>query len=319
MAAVTGGVLARGPFGHPAQSPPATRIFALPFAHHVASAGVRGTLTTLGAIEEVSGTLDFTPDRALHVVVYVGGAYVGEYLDIGGIDYQTEEPGGPWDAGTPVSPIDGALGWAGGPPPPGLRVVGQEQVAGEPAWHLVSLSGAGWWIGVRTGHPLRFVYRNQQWALDLTFRGFGGQPALMAPPQSNVSTMPIRGAVGAIVAAPEMSIEVNAIQPTPPMLGAPPSGYRYVALELSYQNAGPEPVTFDNVFTVTGDHGAQYEQSQTVQMAPILPHNLLLQPGQQVSGWDVFVISRDASNLMLRVGPQTDEQSVDFLLSIPLS
>lgn len=319
VAAVTTGVLARRPAPHPGRTPSADRIFALPFTDHVGSAEVRGSLTGQGLIEEVNGVVDFTPDRALHVALNVGGAYVGEYLDIGGIDYQTQEPGGPWDAGTPVSLIDRALGWAGGPPPPGLRLMGQQQVAGEPAWHLSSPAGAGWWIGVHTGHPLRFMFRSQEWALDLTFRGFGGQPAIMAPPQSNVSTLPIQGAVGTVITAPGMSMEVDAVQPAPAMLGSPPAGYRYQAIELSYRNDGQEAVTFDNSFTLTGDHGAQYEESHSVQMAPMLPHNQILQPGQLVSGWDIFVVSRDARDLTLRVGPQADEQNVDFLVSIPLS
>lgn len=318
LAATTAGFLARP--GSPAgPTPAADRIFALPFADHVGAAGVHGTLASQGVVEEVHGVVHLTPDRALHVILSVGGAYVGEYLDIGGIDYQTQEPGGPWDVGTPVSLIDGALGWAGGPPPPGLRVIGRERVAGEMAWHLESGSGAGWWIGAGSGHPLRFADRNQQWALDLTFSRFGGQPPVMAPPQSNVSTLPLQGAVGSIVSAPEMSIEVNAIEPAPPVLSAPPPGFRYQAIDLSYENDGPEAVTFDNAFTLTGTHGAQYDQSETVQMAPILPHDVVLQPGQLVSGWDVFVVSRDARDLTLRVGPQADEQNVDFLLSIPVS
>ncbi|MBO0709375.1 MAG: DUF4352 domain-containing protein, partial [Candidatus Dormibacteraeota bacterium] len=122
-----------------------------------------------------------------------------------------------------------------------------------------------------------------------------------------------------VITAPGMSMEVDAVQPAPAMLGSPPAGYRYQAIELSYRNDGQEAVTFDNSFTLTGDHGAQYEESHSVQMAPMLPHNQILQPGQLVSGWDIFVVSRDARDLTLRVGPQADEQNVDFLVSIPLS
>ncbi len=319
VAGITVGVMAHRPAGQSGPAPAAARILALPFADHVGSAGVRGTLTDQGVIERVGGTLDFAPDRALHATLHVGAAYVGEYLDIGGIGYQTHEPGGPWAAGTPESPIDDALGWVGGPPPPGLRVVGEQQVAGEPAWHLASFSGAEWWIGAQTGHPLRFTYRTQQWALDLTFGGFGGQPAIMAPPQSNVSTLPIQGGVGTVITAPQMSMEVNSMQSAPPLLGTPPGGYRYQALNLSYQNEGPEPVTFENAFTLTGDHGTQYGRTDSVEMAPMLPANVVLAPGQLISGWDIFVVSRSAHDLTLRVGPQTEEQNVDFLVSIPLS
>jgi len=318
VAAVTVGVLARRPALHSAPAPPAGRLFDLPFAHQVSSAGLRGTVTTEGIVETVTGVIDLTPARALHVVLHVGGAYLGEYLDSGGIGYQTQEAGGPWVAGTPVSFIDEALGWTGGPPPSGLRVVGDPVKAGERSWHLESSSGAQWWIGARTGDPLAFFYRNQQWALRLSFAGFGSQPAIMTPPQSNVSTLPVEGALRTAVTAPQMSIEVNAVQQAPPVLGSPPPGYRYEALQLSYQNDGPEPVTFDNSFTLTGEEGAQYQQSDSVDMTPTLPRNLILQRGQEVSGWDVFVVGRDTHDLTLRVGPQTDEENLDFLVSIPL-
>jgi hypothetical protein len=318
LAAVTVGAVARRPGGYPVSFPPAVRVFDLPFADHVSSAGMRGSLTIQGSVLTVAGALDFTPDRALHVTLYLGGPYIGEYLDTDGIGYQTQEPGGPWDEGTPVSFIDAALGWAGGPPPPGLHVVGQQVVRGERAWHLESSSRAAWWIGAASGHPLAFAYRSPQWALSLTFREFGTQAAIMAPPESNVSTLPVEGALHTIVSAPEMSIEVNAVRPVPPVLGSPPPGYRYEALDLSYRNTGPEPVTFDNAFTLTGDHGAQYAQTESVEMAPVLPRNLVLQPGQLVSGWDVFVVSRGDHDLILRAGPQADEEGLDFLVSIPL-
>lgn len=299
--------------------PPAQQVFELPFVHEVPSAGVRGTVTSQGVVETIAGVLDFTPDRALDVSLHVGAAYAGEYLDSDGIDYQTQEPGGPWDEGTPVSFIDRALGWTGGPPPLGLHVAGRQVMSGERAWHLLSSSGAGWWIGARSGHPLAFAYRSHRLALNLTFEGFGMQPAIMIPPQSNISTLPLEGSPGTLVTAPEMSMEVNAVRPAPPALGSPPTGYRYQALDLSYRNQSPRPVTFDNAFTLTGDHGTQYQESDSVRMTPVLPRGLMLQPGQVVSGWDVFVVSRSARELTLRAGPQSDEEDLDFLVSIPLS
>jgi hypothetical protein len=319
VAAVTVGVVARRPVVHPAALPAAERVFDLPFADHVSSAGMRGTLTIQGSVLTVSGAVDFTPDRALHATLNLGGAYLGEFLDSNGIDYQTQEPAGPWDEGTPVSFIDGALGWAGGPPPSGLRDVGEQVVGGERAWHLRSAAGANWWIGAANGDPLAFDFRSAQWALKLTFDGFGVQAAIMAPPQSNVSTLPVEGIPRTLVAAPEMSLEVTAVEPAPPVLESPPAGYRYEALDLSYRNQGPEPVTFDNAFTLTDEHGAQYGQIEDVEIAPTLPRNRLLQPGQQVAGWDVFVVSRGDHHLTLRAGPQADGEDLDFLVSIPLS
>jgi hypothetical protein len=319
IAGVTVGVVARRPVTHPVSLPPAGRVFDLPFADHVSSAGMRGNLTIQGSVLTVTGAVDFTPDRALHATLHLGGAYLGEFLDSDGIDYQTQQPAGPWDEGTPVSFIDGALGWAGGPPPSGLRDVGQQVVGGQRAWHLRSAAGASWWIGAASGDPLAFVYRSSQWALNLTFDGFGAQAAIMAPPQSNVSTLPVEGTPRTLVAAPELSLEVTAVRPAPPVLESPPAGYRYEALELSYRNQGPEPVTFDNAFTLTDEHGAQYGQVKDVHMAPTLPGKLVLQPGQQVAGWDVFVVSDGDHHLTLRAGPPDDAEDLDFLVSIPLS
>jgi hypothetical protein len=54
-------------------------------------------------------------------------------------------------------------------------------------------------------------------------------------------------------------------------------------------------------------------------MAPTLPGKLVLQPGQQVAGWDVFVVSDGDHHLTLRAGPPDDAEDLDFLVSIPLS
>lgn len=314
---VTVGLIVSRPGAH-SPPPAADRIFTLPFTDHVGAADMTGTLTTQGVTESVTGVLEFTPDRAMHVTLYVGGAYVGEYLDAGGIDYQAGEAGGPWVAGTPVSLIDSVLGWTGGPPPAGLRVLGRQTVAGQTAWHLRAASGAEWWIGAATGHPLRFSFQNGL-TLSLTFGQFGNRPAIKAPPPSNISTLPIPGALRTVITAPQMSMEVNAVEAAPRGLRPPPHGYHYEALHVAYENDGPEPITFANNFTLTGAHGAQYEQSPDVQLAPVLPRGQVLAAGQAISGWDVFVVAAHARDLTLRVGPQTGEENVDFLVSIPLS
>lgn len=136
--------------------PPAESIFDLPFTDDVDSAAVQGTLTRGGVTETVAGVVDFAPGRALQVTLTKGSTEVGEFLDCAGIGYQRRQPGGTWMASPQVSLIDRVLGWAGGPPPTGLRVAGWEATAGETAWHLESSAGASWWIGARTGHPLRF-------------------------------------------------------------------------------------------------------------------------------------------------------------------
>lgn len=315
-AGVTVGLLVDRPGAHPT-SPSAAHIFNLPFGDHVGSAGMTGTLDNQGVTEVVTGAIEFAPDRGLHATLYVGGAYVGEYLDSGGIDYESEEPGGPWVASAPVSLIDNVLGWAGGPPPAGLRVLGRQTVAGEPAWHLKAASGAEWWIGAATGHPLRFSYENG-WAITLTFRDFGLQQQITAPPRSNISTLPIPGTLRTMINAPEMSMEVDSVESAPRGLGPPPQGYRFEALHVAYENDGPDPITFGNDFTLTGAHGVQYEQSADVQLSPVLPRGQVMTPGQAVSGWDVFVVAVHARDLTLRVGPQTGEEDVDFLVSIPL-
>lgn len=318
VGATAGLVATTRPHPGPAH-PPASRIFDLPFTDRVGSAGIFGTLTLPGVVESITGAVDFTPDRALHATMYVGGAYIGEVLDSGGIGYETVEPGGPWTAETAVSLVDSALGWTGGPPPAGLHVSGRQTNGADPVWRLASRSGAQWWIDGKTGRPLRFADNTQEFRLRLGFREFGIQPAIMAPPPSNVSTLPVPGELGKVVAAPRMSLEVTAVKQAPRGLGPPPPGYRYEALRIRYENDGSEPVAFENAITLTGDHGAQYRQPSGVRLRPALPDGRLMQPGSATTGWDVFVVADHAQHLLLRAGPQTSDQDVDFLVSIPVS
>lgn len=299
--------------------PPAESIFSLPFTDDIDSAALEGTLTRGGATDTVAGVLDFAPGHALHVTLSRGTTEVGEFLDCAGIGYQLQEPGGPWVATPQISLIDRALGWAGGPPPAGLRVAGWEAEAGETAWHLESSTGASWWIGARTGRPLRFSYRSSQWKLALTFDGFNGQPALTVPPPGNVSTQAVQGAPGAVVIAPGLAVDLEAIDTTPPGLPSPPAGYRYTALFLSYQNNAQEPIRFDNAFTLTDAYGAVYQEAGGLHLAPALPWGKSLDPAQAVSGWDVFVVARGTYDLTLQLGPPPDQQNDDFLVTIPLS
>ncbi len=299
--------------------PPAQSIFSLPFTDDVDSAAIQGTLTRGGVTETVAGVLDFAPGRALQVTLFRGTTVAGEFLDCAGIGYQLQEPLGPWVATPQVSLIDLALGWAGGPPPPGLRVAGWEAAAGETAWHLASSSGGQWWIGARTGHPLRFLYRSPQWTLALTFSGFDHQLALTVPPPGSVSTQSVQGAPGTVVTAPGLTVEIDTVDPAPPGLPSPPTGYRYTALLVSYQNDGTEPIKFENDFTLTDAYGADYQEAIGVHIAPALPEEQTLGPAQAVSGWDVFVVARGTYDLTLQVGPPPDQQNVDYLVTIPLS
>lgn len=299
--------------------PPAESIFDLPFTDDIDSAAVQGTLTQQGVTETVTGVLDFAPGRALHVTLYRGATEMDQFLDCAGIGYRLQEPGGSWVASPQVSLIDRALGWAGGPPPPGLRVAGWEAATGETAWHLQSSSGGQWWIGARTGHPLRFSYGGSRWKLALTFDGFNDQPELTVPPPGSVSTQAVQGAPGAVVTAPGLAVEIQAVNLAPRGLPSPPTGYQYKALLLSYQNNSSEPIPFDNTFTLTDAFGAVYQEAQGAQVAPALPRNQELGPGQSVSGWDLFAVARGTYDLTLQVGPPPGSQSVDFLVTIPLS
>lgn len=298
--------------------PSAQSIFALPFTDEVDSAAMQGTLTHAGVTETVAGVLDFAPGHALQVTLYQGSAEVGEYLDCAGIGYHLQA-GGAWVATPQPSLIDRALGWAGGPPPPGLRVAGWESEASETAWHLESSSGAQWWIGARTGHPLRFSERTSRWKLALTFSGFNDQPALTVPPPGSVSTQAVQGTLGAVVTAPGLAVEIEAVDPDPQGLPSPPAGYQYKALFLSYQNNAPEPIRFVNAFTLTDAYGAVYQKAPGVQLAPALPLTQTLDPAQAISGWDVFTVARGTYDLTLQLGPPPGRRNVDFLVTIPLS
>lgn len=325
VASVTVGLVALRPGRRGVQAPqtlavpPAESIFALPFTDAVDSAAFQGTMTHDGVTDSVAGLLDFSPGRALQVTLFRGGVETGQFLDCAGVQYQLQDLGGNWIATPQVSLIDSALGWAGGPPPPGLRVAGWEEIAGQTAWQLHSSSGATWWIGAPTGHPLRFTFRSSRMKLALTFDQFDMQPAITVPPPSSVSTAAVQGIPGAVVSAPGLAVEINAVDPAPRGLPAPPAGYAYKALDLSYQNDEAGPARFDNPITLTDAYGAEYQEAAGVEMAPTLPRHQILAAGETVSGWDVFLVAQGTWDLTLLVGPPPAHQSFDFLVSIPLS
>ena len=303
----------------PLAVPPAATILSLPITDGVRSAALSGTLTRAGVTEAVAGIIDFTPARALALTLMRGGAQVAETLDCAGIGYSLTQPGGSWVASPQISTIGAVMGWAGGPPPQGLRVAGRQMISGQRVWHLTSSSGAGWWIAASTGRPLRFTYPSAGGKLELTFDGFGAQPAMTAPPPGQVSTVVLTGAPGKVVTAPGLALDLSVVNRTPRGLPTPPPGYRYLALSLTYQNLSPAPVKLDSVFTLTGAYGATYPEASWLMVAPALPELQEVGPGQQVSGWDVFLVATGARGLMLRVGPPPEQQDVDFLVSIPVS
>ena len=118
--------------------------------------------------------------------------------------------------------------------------------------------------------------------------------------------------------APGLAVEIEAVDPDPRGLPSPPAGYQYKALFLSYQNDSPQPISFNNAFTLTDAYGAAYPEAPAVQMPPALPGDQSLSSGEAVSGWDLFLVARGTYDLTLRVGPPPNQHN-DFPVTIPLS
>ncbi|MFZ0218143.1 MAG: hypothetical protein WAM30_19585 [Candidatus Dormiibacterota bacterium] len=306
--------------------PPAGKVFEMPITSGLRSASVTEVQRNPYGTIHASGEITFNPNRAFELVATDGGQPVGQDIDVDGIDYTRYDPTSPWRATDPLSDEDMTLGWAGDAPPPNLRVTGLESVGGESAWHLVDGGGDNWWIGARSGHPLQFEFKGTGLDQTITFSRFDRQNAIQPPQKSQVSTTQYSGRIGTPVVSPLSTVDVTQVKLDPPGIIAPPIGYRYLGVQLSYRNTAADVATFDNQLAISAPDGSLYSQDSLTQVSPALPMFQNVASGQTVAGWDVFVVAAQAKSLLLRFPAPADlnanapaNQNVDYLISIDLA
>jgi hypothetical protein len=300
------------------------RIFDEPF-----TSGLRNAHVTIKAdygtgVETSQGVLQFRPTRAMELTTQSTGGIASRTIDIDGVGYNLGNDAKQWTATAGESSMLWYTGWDWPQVPYPLQVAGQGRVDGDLAWHLVSRGSDGnqtdWWIREKDGYPLKITVRLGDQFFSYAFSQFNSPSApVEAPPEAQVSTSRVTGRVRDLIRVPWAQVQVTAVNQTYTGSGAPPPGYRFVAVRVMLKN------TFARGWTLVGGPGltdAAGLSLNTVEgPGPALPDPLNLAPGQDAQGWLTFQVPTHDEGLTLLIAPPQNsvgEPLVDDLISIQL-
>lgn len=316
MLVVLGSVVAviavRGHTTGPGSAPSAEAIFEMPYVRGLRSAEFHVQYPQ--PARSASGVIEFAPEHAFSETLRAGTRVSERWLEVDGVAYWSYSDA-PYQATDQEAGPFQALGWDGTPPPDGLEVAGRTWFEGKQAWVLKKAdTGERWIVAERTGAPLEAVLDDSSGKDIYTFSDWGGAPAIQGPSTGDVSTKRYRGSGSASVVAPAATVKVLKARPDSAGDGDP-SGFRRVAVEISYKNTssstddlpGPSLVSSEGVFG-----GAVEPSAKPSLLFEKVP------PGKTVNGWVGFLVPRDATSFHLLFAEQADltPPSSDYLISI---
>jgi len=254
------------------------------------------------------GVIAFRPKLASDVV-FTGGLHE-EKIEVDGKIYTRGSLGG-WTVG----PSKGQVrygSWADGKDP---RLVGEETISGDRAWHVTASDAAGkfdLWVRKSDGYPLR--YRSEFLSvlgLEMRFSGFNAGATVAAPPvlaKPKAAHVSVGQAARLNYAAVTVT-EVDLSWAVNNAFEQPKKGSHFVAIELLYQATGHEKVPYNEFdWQLTSSAGGRFLPG----FAPREPQlrSGQLQPGKRVRGWIVFEIPDGATGLSLNASIGEDKVSV---------
>lgn len=279
--------------------PSAESILNSPFTHHVRNA----TFSAVGigwAGWNATGEIFFRPKIGFAITERIDGALSQQFLDVDGLGYERDQPGGAWHAQPTYPPEYFDLGWdGGGAADRDLQVGGPVRIRGEEAWHLWDGLGNEWWIGVANGRPLEV----EDLGFRYIFSNFGKAPGLQAPARAEIATGIYPGQVGQAVATPAFSVlagdpRVHALQGYLPA----PQGYRYLSLRVSVTNRLATPAGLPlGAPVVTSAQGGEYWQDTLQESQTVADGTPALAPGASESGTLVFVVAKGVKVVRLLI------------------
>lgn len=295
-------------------APSARTIFELPFTKGIGSARFRVDGHGVGSKWTGSGVIEFAPAHAFAQTLEdpAGGGVLEQDVEAGGVAY-TAQAGSRYQA-TDFELNDFAfMGWDGSPAPAQLEITGRTTFGGQRAWVLkVAGTSDQWVIGERSGDPLEVVVGGYE---TYTFGDWGRAPAVRAPAMSEVSSAVYRGAGSVPVVAPAATVRVLKARVDPAGSGGDPRGFRTVALDISYQNTASLASNFDNDPALVSSEGVFGDTTGTGLTPPLQAGRVGRE--ETVTGWDAFVVPRQATRFHFLFAEQLDqEQSLDYLISI---
>lgn len=173
----------------------------------------------------------------------------------------------------------------------------------------------------RGTYPLKITVRLGDQSFSYAFSQFNSPSApVQAPPEAQVSTSRVTGRVGGLIQVPWAQVQVSAVNQSYTGSGAPPPGYRFVAVRVMFKNTSARGWTLVYGPGLTDSAGLSldtvYEGA-----APALPDPLNLAPGQAAQGWLTFQVPTHDEGITLLIAPPQNsvgEPLVDDLISIPL-
>lgn len=298
----------------PGTTPTAQSIFEMPYTEGVRSARFRVSGHAAGSTWTGSGVIEFSPQHAFSQTLSDSstGTVFEQDVEAGGVGYSAQ-------AGSRYRATDaevndfGFIGWDGRPAPRQLEVTGQTRFDGQQAWVLKEAGTPDEWVvAEHTGDPLEAVVSGYD---TYTFSDWNRAPEIRAPAASEISSGLYSGSGTAPAVAPAATVRVLKARVDASIGGGTPTGFRAVALDISYKNTAASASNFDNVPSLVSSDGVFGNTADTALSPPLQAARV--DRGQTVTGWDAFVVPRQATRFHLLFGEQLDQEAIlDYLISI---
>jgi uncharacterized protein DUF4352 len=261
------------------------------------------------------GLVVFRPRLALslHLQTLTGTPAELDVLEVGGATYQRAATDQKW-ARSSTSPPDPT--WENATDP---RLIGQDSIGGDRAWHLRATRGAvpiDMWVRQHDGYPLRLVTPNGKGAtFTFTFDRFNTGVQVDAPPPVQLKPAPrsLRGGVGDSLALNAARLTVPSVDDDAQSdddLVVPRPGNRFVVVEVLVENIGSGPLSTFFDWRLADAKGFAWDQALAVRQPSFEGGEL--DPGEYARGFLTYEVSRSATSLTLTV--KVDGDTAAFAL-----
>jgi hypothetical protein len=278
---------------------------------HATITGAGNGLTFKG-----EGLVVFRPRTAMSLHLQTQSGALPAQLDVlqvGGATYQRAGADEKWARST-TSPPD--PGWQNVTDP---RLMGQDRLAGVPAWHLRASRGTDpvdMWVRQRDGYPLRLVTTNSAGAtFSFVFNRFNSGDHVAAPPSAELKPAPrsLKGEVGDALTMNGARVTVLSVDGDVPPGDddvQPLPGSRFVVVEVLVENVGPDGLSTFFDWRLTDAKGFAWDPALAVRQPSFVGGELA--PGGSARGWLTYEVSQSSAGLALTV--RVDNDTAAFTL-----
>ena len=262
------------------------------------------------------GLVIFRPRAALSLHLQTRSGTVPAALDVvqvAGTTYQRADADEKWTR-TATPPPDPT--WSNVTDP---RLVGEERLAGDPAWHLRASRGQGtvdMWVRQRDGYPLRLVTTSGAGStFTFTFDRFNTRDRVSAPTALQLKPAPrnLRGEVGDPLTLNAARITVLSVDPDAEPAdeeAGPRPGNCFLVVEVLVENVGDGPLSTFFDWRLSDARGFGWDQALGIRQPSFVGGEL--DPGGSSRGFLTYEVSRSSGGLALSV--KVDDDTATFAL-----